>query len=637
MAFLDSIVRFALCLLVFLTPLIGSPYSYDQFRLVKEVFVQVTIVFISAAAAVKLSLSGALRPVRHNLVRVARRPLCLPFMLLLLIGLVSLLLSVNPGHSWQSLINLFLYSLLYLLVLEFADLRTIKRLLHLALIAGAVTSVYAVFQYYGRDPLLRQLSGAMPVGRGSTAGFLDNPDVTGAYLALVFVSSLALALGNTSLSRRLFVAVMLLLILVGIIYTQTIAAIGALMAGLASWAGLLFLSERRIRKQLIATVVLISIAAGITTWINKEFKARIDRWLSNLKARNWEYVTSGRYHTWLTTIDMIRDKPLLGHGLGTFKSIYFDYFKDWQKRTGAGIYKVGYALQAHNEYLQLWAEMGLAALLALALLCFEFFRRGLKFVFGPEAEGMGPPPKKGKGRRGLPETVEERREKKIVVIGFMSAIVLVLVNALGNFIFHLAATASLVVIILGAAMALCRSGNARSNGPQESLKVAKIRGNRACGVRWPIAAAALILAAFAINYLLRPYRASVLEKWGFWAVGEIQAGRISNARHQQAVLAFAARTLERARALDPRNANVRMLLGNAYFIQGRYLDALSEYKSAAYYIPAPQAYINMGWAYAQLGRFDQAKAAFEKVLEYNPGNEGARRGLEFVDKALRSP
>ncbi len=62
--------------------------------------------------------------------------------------------------------------------------------------------------------------------------------------------------------------------------------------------------------------------------------------------------TAFRCYTWLATVEMVRDKPLLGVGPGTFEYSY------------PGYARAGYTRMSHQSFLQLAAEAGVFALLA---------------------------------------------------------------------------------------------------------------------------------------------------------------------------------------------------------------------------------------------------------------------------------
>ena len=59
--------------------------------------------------------------------------------------------------------------------------------------------------------------------------------------------------------------------------------------------------------------------------------------------------TTGRAHFWSGTIEIIKDHPLLGTGLGAFSAVYPRY------DTSSGAYRLE---QAHNDYLQIFSDAG---------------------------------------------------------------------------------------------------------------------------------------------------------------------------------------------------------------------------------------------------------------------------------------
>jgi len=76
--------------------------------------------------------------------------------------------------------------------------------------------------------------------------------------------------------------------------------------------------------------------------------------------------SNGRLHYWRSTLDMIRDHPLAGVGLGAFGVAYTRY------DPSNGFYRLE---QAHNDYLQLLADGGvLGASLGLVFIILLFYR-----------------------------------------------------------------------------------------------------------------------------------------------------------------------------------------------------------------------------------------------------------------------
>ncbi len=77
---------------------------------------------------------------------------------------------------------------------------------------------------------------------------------------------------------------------------------------------------------------------------------------------------------------MIKDRPLLGSGIGTFKynSLRYqaEFFSQGDNRS---IYPYGFAKHVHNEYLQLWAELGIIGLGIFIWIMICYFYYGCKY------------------------------------------------------------------------------------------------------------------------------------------------------------------------------------------------------------------------------------------------------------------
>ncbi|GAG08248.1 unnamed protein product, partial [marine sediment metagenome] len=133
-----------------------------------------------------------------------------------------------------------------------------------------------------------------------------------------------------------------------------------------------------------------------------------------------------RFAIWKFTTSMIKDRPLLGSGLGTFKynSLRYQavFFEQGENRS---LYPYGFASKAHNEYLQFWVEMGIIGLAIFIWLMIAYFNYGIRYL-----------------KR------ENNKQKKGVVIGLMGAIVAVLVDGMFGFPLHLPATITLFWLAL---------------------------------------------------------------------------------------------------------------------------------------------------------------------------------------------
>jgi O-antigen ligase len=85
-----------------------------------------------------------------------------------------------------------------------------------------------------------------------------------------------------------------------------------------------------------------------------------------------EDISSGRLHFWYVALMIFFDHPILGSGLDAFGVVFTKY------DTWPGIYRVE---QAHNDYLQMLADAGIAGFGCVAAFIYLLFSRGLTNIF----------------------------------------------------------------------------------------------------------------------------------------------------------------------------------------------------------------------------------------------------------------
>jgi O-antigen ligase len=83
-------------------------------------------------------------------------------------------------------------------------------------------------------------------------------------------------------------------------------------------------------------------------------------------------ITTDRTHIWSVTLEVIKNNLPFGAGLGAFSVAYTPY------DSMSGIERVE---QAHNDYLQVLADAGIAGLIIGAFFLFWLFRTGLQSIF----------------------------------------------------------------------------------------------------------------------------------------------------------------------------------------------------------------------------------------------------------------
>lgn len=276
-------------------------------------------------------------------------------------------LSLNPGATLVELMKLLAYLGVFLLILK--QFRTNKEINRLALVIIVVASFEA---FYG---LAEYLSGRQNIFlfkkiyyvHAATGTYINKNHFAG-YLEMAFPLVLGLLYsyyreGQKKLGtvRKRLVALgekpyLLLLYLAGII--MALGIFFSLSKG--GWGGfffslLVFLAILLLRGEgfslAVVGLVLFSLLGLLWAGLGPVLEGAST--LAEPGHITWE----GRQDFWASTTQLIKDFPVFGTGLGTFRYI----FPRYQSRQYSDLY-VDYA---HNDYLESVADMGLAGGLLL--------------------------------------------------------------------------------------------------------------------------------------------------------------------------------------------------------------------------------------------------------------------------------
>ena len=119
------------------------------------------------------------------------------------------------------------------------------------------------------------------------------------------------------------------------------------------------IGARRHAKVLSASALLLLIIGGAL--FVKTVGPRLQR-----AGGSENHSTMFRVYAWRSTVDMIKAKPLLGHGPGSFPSVYAQFAQ------------AGYTRSAHESWLQIAAESGVPSLIFVLAACVLALRNGVR-------------------------------------------------------------------------------------------------------------------------------------------------------------------------------------------------------------------------------------------------------------------
>ncbi len=283
------------------------------------------------------------------------RPLLVPLVLLIAWYLVSTLASVYLHASLVSLLQLIAYVLLMLICASLFEDERWRRAAWIAIAAaGAIEGIIGL-----RDWTQTVIFQGDP--RWRIFGTMYNPNVLAGYLVVALAAAaVVLALAwrytqeRTDRPRFALIAAGFAPLILGAALLLTASRAGMLgaLAGAATFA---VAAPTRIRARwfVAAGLALVLVVAVAPPLRNRLISATAQ---SNSAIFRW--------YTWVGTAEMIRERPLLGYGPGTFEHAYPQHAI------------VGFTRMAHQTPLQIAAEAGVPALL-LALAAVAVIARRL--------------------------------------------------------------------------------------------------------------------------------------------------------------------------------------------------------------------------------------------------------------------
>jgi len=280
---------------------------------------------------------------------------------------------------------------------------------------------------------------------------------------------------------------------------------------------------------------------------------------------------AGRLEIWKGTLGIIKSRPVLGTGIGTF----IHYFPRYRP--------VGFnmlANYAHNDYLEVWSDTGVFALLSVIFMLFLIIKKGF-----------------------LSYKIAQSSFKKYISLGAAIGILSIAIHSLGDFNLRIPANALLFSVIAGVIFNL----QSRKEGPERYLE---LRLNRS------------------LLHVLRPLFIVGIIIWGLFIsrllIAEA-AYKIANTKETEGRF----RMLRVAAQFLPENSLYfkelgSMCIGKAFISLDREkeLTMAREYYTLATEINPRDswAWVGKGDALLYMARAEDAGDAYMKAVDLDPNN-----------------
>jgi len=584
--FYKKAILLSLKLLILFTPL--AVYKYvDYFRDNQEAWLKLFVI-------IALTL-WVLKYFKEEKNVWVKSPLNLPIFLFIFIMSISLMESKFLIVSLRDYVIFLSYFLIFFLVINNIEKeQEFYSFIKLFFIISFIISIYTIIQYYGLDPYLREL--------GALTSTIGQKNWISNYLALIFPTIFSFFLLEEIKKNKI-----LLFLLLSIIYTTTI-----ICQSRGIWISIsltlifaiyiitkfnllkIFQENKKWLIILLSVFLIITIIYSTDNPLNKSLLSLPQRALSTFDEKDPSINT--RFLIWKNTLQMIKDKPLLGSGIGTFKMNYLDYQAEFFKDNPDSIKYYTFPREAHNEYLQIGAELGLLGLGLFIVIIFILYSTVLNFL------------KK-----------EQNSKNRLVCWGLMMGISCFLIHSLFTFPLHVPALGSTFFTIIGLTTIYIRNYNLSQFKKEKIIK--KFNNKRAI-FKIVCSILAVIIMIIAIDSLaIRPYLSEVCSYKG--------KDNLAEGNYQEALSNF-----EYGEKLDPYNGNILINLGATYYNLGVYNKVEGIFRRAERYIKDKSIYLNLGLYYKNNKNYKEAEEEFKYAIYLCPKFTKAyfNLGLLYLEK-----
>ncbi len=274
----------------------------------------------------------------------------------LAVAFFSSVTSFNISKSVQSFALYFVFALFYFLIVN--NIKTKNQWYNLVVafvIAGFLVAIYGVYQNFfvtvtDTSWVDEDMFTEIKTRVYST---FDNPNVLGQYLVMVIPVAFSLMWSEKRIWQKTFYLGVTALMCACLIFTWSRAAWIGIILAIGFY---MIMKDRRWSSLLIVALLIMPFI------LPESILSRITS-LGNMKDSSTAY----RFSVWLSSLRMAGDYWLSGIGLGAgaFERVYQKY----------ALNGAGFALHAHNFYIQLVVEMGILGIVLFAMLIISAYRK----------------------------------------------------------------------------------------------------------------------------------------------------------------------------------------------------------------------------------------------------------------------
>lgn len=566
----NNLITIFLKLLLISVPLFVNKYVYDFIVNQKATLILFTVILFS------IFLVKIINTKKYSL---QRTKLDLPVILFALVIIFSVLISETRRVSLNDFIIFFSYILIFFLITNNLNKKVdFNSFIHLFFIISSLVSIYTIIQYYGFDPYLSDLYRLT-----STIGqknWISN------YLAMIFPVAFSYFLLEKTKKNKIIYFVLLAILYTTLMICQSrgiwISITLTVIIAIYIIFKLKFYEIFKINKKwlflLLITFLIITIIYSTENPLEKSAITVTERVISTFDEQD----PSLNMHllTWNTTINMIKDRPIFGSGIGTFKMNYLNYQAEFLKDNTYYVNYSGKAGEAHNEYLQIWAELGIIGLGLFLFIFYCFYKTIIDFYNN-----------------------NKNVKEKIIALGLVMGIICFLIHSLFTFPLHVPALGITFFAIMGLTVVYTRKTNLYEIDSDNCLKEVKLINKK---IKIALSVLIFIFMIFAVNLLvIKPYIAELYYFKGMrYNVDKNYNKSLPN--------------LQYAVQLDPYNGRILHALGTTYYNLKIFSKAEEILQEAKKYMIDVNTFYILGLNYSKLNMFEKAEKEFKHAIYLDP-------------------
>ncbi len=474
---------------------------------------------------------------------------------------------------------------------------------NLFLISSAAASIFALFQYYKTDFIFE---GAPYLDKMRMFSFFGNKNYLSEFLVVIFFLSLAKILALISFNKMRFISrfygLKLFLFSASLILTGTVIFILQSRASfIALAAGMIMINsffmrnhyaQKAVYKKILTIVLIAAIflsllaVYSIKTPLTNETTDLFQRAASvfDIAGRN----AAIRFDIWHATYKMISDNFWWGCGLSYFKMNYLSYQGMLLRESNVMFFENHFfarANQAHNEFLQIFSELGVFAFIAVLIFVVYFlalYKRLIDF---------------NAGRSDLV------RGMTVSCLG--AGIVSVFINSMFGFPLHVLPTAVILIFTLAII--------------EKLLMRAEEKGAKAAD-----AAFYYEIIPSKINVFAVCVSGAIFYAMTFFMMPSYIAANINmKAGLDYLKLEMPERAmphLKKSIAINPYSGETRYYLGVCHLQKKEYDLGILELIQALDSEADPNIFSNIGLAYYRIGMYGEALEYLKKAIEMSPND-----------------